>query len=693
MTSVIASLVILGVVAALNRNPRPGARQNIAVAVAVIVMAALGVWLRMYWTGELNIRAGARGGWYYTSASTEFVKAYVRYLVIGGLFAASMTMFRRERLRNEALHETEIAQAQLGQQLDEARLQALLAQIEPHFLFNTLANVRGLYQSDSGSAKRMLGNLRRYLTVALPRMRESESTVGREAALAEAYLGIQQIRMGKRLAFSINVPAELRHASLPPMMLLTLVENAIKHGLGRVARRRHDFDHGIAGRRRIVVAGGGHRTWLRKAPGQRRRSREHSRAARRIAWRARPTAPRPQYAAWRDGDDHRCRCRRARLADERLLQPWPFAAGGQQRRVVRFAVQEALRAHHLAARRLDGVSRPAGDHRHVDRVARDRRVSLRVLARSRQLFAQELAIFELVSFVYLACVLAADQAVSHGAARVRTYVLAVLVASLLAALIDTAIRMAFTDFFEKAQPWWRPVHTASHFIWGLVLGGFSIFVYADLKRNRETAARLQAATLQRTRSARAVLQTQLQAMQARVEPQFLFDTLDRIGEIYDRDPTKGQQTIDDLIAYLRTAMPQMHEASSTLARELDLVRTYVAIVAACSEGRVRLAIEGKEDWAHTAFPPMLLLPLVEHAISSGRLTRPGDGAISLRALRTDGKLHVTVGHGGSAFSADAGSDAVGRVREHLQTLFDSEARVDLHTRVDRGTEVAMEIPL
>jgi signal transduction histidine kinase len=233
-TSLIALLLIFSVFGTLNRFPRPAARQNVAVAVAVIVAAALGVWLMMYWWGWLNIRPGVKEGWWYNSTPTQFVKHFVRYLTIGALFAASITMYRRERLRNEALLQTEIAQAQLGQQLDEARLQALLAQIEPHFLFNTLANVRGLYQSDAAAAKRMLENLRRYLTVALPRMRESDSTIGREAALAEAYLAIQQIRMGKRLAFSIHVPANLQHAPLPPMMLLTLVENAIKHGLGQL---------------------------------------------------------------------------------------------------------------------------------------------------------------------------------------------------------------------------------------------------------------------------------------------------------------------------------------------------------------------------------------------------------------------------------------------------------------------------
>ena len=120
-------------------------------------------------------------------------------------------------------------------------------------------------------------------------------------------------------------------------------------------------------------------------------------------------------------------------------------------------------------------------------------------------------------------------------------------------------------------------------------------------------------------------------------------------------------------------MPQMNSSNSTLAREIELVRTYVAIVAACSGDRVQIAIEGDADTSQAAFPPMLLLPLVEHAIASGRLTRPEDGALTLRTVKANGKLHVTVGHGGNAFSLDDTSEVVGRVREHLQTLFDAEA--------------------
>ena len=311
---------------------------------------------------------------------------------------------------------------------------------------------------------------------------------------------------------------------------------------------------------------------------------------------------------------------------------------------------------------------------------------LRSTARD-QVFAQTIA------FSFLLCIVAADHAVHRGAPRVRTYVVAVLVASGVAAAFDWSYRYYVMGWFDFAKDYWKPVHVLSHFMWYLVIGGFITFVYADLRRARESAARLHAAVMERTRAARNVLQTRLQAMQARVEPQFLFDTLARIKEIYEHDASKGQRTLDDLIAYLRTAMPQMHESASTLAREIDLVRTYVAIVAGCSDNRVRLTIDETDDWSRTPFPPMLLLPLVEHAVACSRLARPEDGSIALRVVRTGAKLQVAIGHGGNAFSGYNENEAVTRVRErHLQTLLDGDAKLDLRTRADRSTEVVMEIP-
>jgi hypothetical protein len=119
----------------------------------------------------------------------------------------------------------------MSQQVTEAKLSALQAQVEPHFLYNTLASVQALTEVDPQQANAMTGHLIQYLRNALPKMRESVSTVGQEVELVRAYLNILQMRMGKRLAFEIDVPADLADAPFPPLMLPSLVENAIKHGL------------------------------------------------------------------------------------------------------------------------------------------------------------------------------------------------------------------------------------------------------------------------------------------------------------------------------------------------------------------------------------------------------------------------------------------------------------------------------
>jgi signal transduction histidine kinase len=231
-TALMALVMMLAAAAALNRSPEPGWRQVAALAAAVLVPCALGVLLKTHLLGLLYLKPRVVENWYYESAGAYYTWYFIRYAALGLLVAAAYAMHRREQQRVAALRQAELDQALLQEQMDEAHLQTLMAQIEPHFLFNTLANVRSLYQSDPATASAMLDNLVRYLAIALPRMRESESTFGREAMLAEAFLNVQKIRMGGRLSYSIDIPPDLADAPLPPMMLLTLVENAIKHGVG-----------------------------------------------------------------------------------------------------------------------------------------------------------------------------------------------------------------------------------------------------------------------------------------------------------------------------------------------------------------------------------------------------------------------------------------------------------------------------
>ena len=122
-----------------------------------------------------------------------------------------------------------LAQSERG--AAEARLKLLQAQIEPHFLFNTLANLQALIGSDPQRAQAMLGHLDGYLRATLASTRYDQGTLAEEFSLLRGYLEILAIRMGPRLAYTLELPDALAGARLPPMLLQPLVENAIMHGL------------------------------------------------------------------------------------------------------------------------------------------------------------------------------------------------------------------------------------------------------------------------------------------------------------------------------------------------------------------------------------------------------------------------------------------------------------------------------
>jgi LytS/YehU family sensor histidine kinase len=113
----------------------------------------------------------------------------------------------------------------------ESSLRLLQAQIEPHFLFNTLSNILSLIDTEPIKGKSMLTDLIKYLRTSLSRTQAETTTLDQEITSIKAYLNIQQIRMGERLSFTIDIPDTIREHPFPPMLLQPLVENAIKHGL------------------------------------------------------------------------------------------------------------------------------------------------------------------------------------------------------------------------------------------------------------------------------------------------------------------------------------------------------------------------------------------------------------------------------------------------------------------------------
>ena len=149
------------------------------------------------------------------------------YLIV--LKATSNTK-RRAAVAVQSASETAERES-LKRQVSEAKMQMMQAQVEPHFLFNTLASIDHLIETDPPRASTMQKNLIQYLRAALPQMRENATDLGREVDLVGAYLEILKVRMEERLQVVFDVPKGLRSADFPPMMLQSMVENAIKHGL------------------------------------------------------------------------------------------------------------------------------------------------------------------------------------------------------------------------------------------------------------------------------------------------------------------------------------------------------------------------------------------------------------------------------------------------------------------------------
>ena len=167
--------------------------------------------------------------------NAAFMDDSIGFVVLTGLACMFGAWFYTSRAKVMALAAEASAQkaraAAIEKQAIQAQLQLLQAQIEPHMLFNTLANLQGMIALDASRAQHMLDQLIIYLRATLSSSRAEQTTLGQEFDLMQAYLGLMAVRMGSRLTYALRLPAELRATVLPPMLLQPLVENAIKHGL------------------------------------------------------------------------------------------------------------------------------------------------------------------------------------------------------------------------------------------------------------------------------------------------------------------------------------------------------------------------------------------------------------------------------------------------------------------------------
>ncbi|HWH83571.1 MAG TPA: histidine kinase [Burkholderiaceae bacterium] len=217
----VAVMIGVALVAASRVPARTLPARSLALALAIVAGAAAGEWLLL--------AAGARGA---SDDATAVLGRIARWAVIAGSVGAMWFVWQRGAEASAQAQALELRRAQLERQAIDARLGALRGQIDPHFLFNTLATVRRLQQIEPERGARLLAHFVAYLRSAQPQAEGHRNTLGQEIDLTRAYLGVVEQRMQGRLQVRFDVPDALRTQSFPPLTIATLVENAVKHGIG-----------------------------------------------------------------------------------------------------------------------------------------------------------------------------------------------------------------------------------------------------------------------------------------------------------------------------------------------------------------------------------------------------------------------------------------------------------------------------
>jgi len=179
----------------------------------------------------LSTHAGAPPFWRDQDRLTGFVTLTFAAVLLAPWVALATLVRQKDALARHQALAFELERSELERQALDARLHRLQAQVAPHFLFNTLANVQALVDAGSPQASAVLRSLIAYLRAAVPLLHEPAATLGRELQLVQAYLELMHMRMPDRLQFELRVDDSALALRCPPTMLLTLVENAVRHGV------------------------------------------------------------------------------------------------------------------------------------------------------------------------------------------------------------------------------------------------------------------------------------------------------------------------------------------------------------------------------------------------------------------------------------------------------------------------------
>jgi len=234
--------------------------------------------------------------------------------------------------------------------------------------------------------------------------------------------------------------------------------------------------------------------------------------------------------------------------------------------------------------------------------------------------------------------------------------------------------------------------------WLIIIGSAILKITYKGQKLAEVKAAVATETAESEQLKRQVVEARMAAMQAQVEPHFLFNTLASIDHLIETDPPRASQMQKNLIALLRASMPSMREANptaQTLGREMAVIRPYLEILKVRMEDRLQATINVPNGLLSAEFPPMMIQSLVENAIKHGLEPKADGGTLTVSAEIVDGRLAVTVADTGLGFGrSDTAGTGIGlaNIRERLKLLYGDRASMVVADNAPSGTIVTLTVP-
>lgn len=228
---------------------------------------------------------------------------------------------------------------------------------------------------------------------------------------------------------------------------------------------------------------------------------------------------------------------------------------------------------------------------------------------------------------------------------------------------------------------------------GVIFGGMTSLVMAARTRIAVSEKELMRSEAERQKLARQTVEAELQVLRAQVEPHFLFNTLAAVEHLTETDPPRAGIMLRHLIDFLRGSLPNMRQQETTLGREVELCRSYLAIMQIRMEDRLSVAVDIPESLRDANFPPMMLQSVVENAIKHGLEPKPEGGSVTLSAQLEDGRLRVTVADTGRGIDEQAPQGiGLGNIRDRLKRLYENSAALTLAANAPSGARITIEVP-